>query len=392
MVFFFTPLLALTVGVRPAEFENRKLAAAPALADGWDLFTGLPRWAADQLPFRDAAVRSSDQISRGVFGEPAPLSGTPVDSALPTSVIGPVASPPATELPPVAGFPKVIEGADGWLYFGYDVEGKCVPIRPPDQIITAVQRLRAAVEASGRRFVLVIAPDKSTMVPEHLPDSFAGQQCARAYGEQFWHRVTTEGGALDLRSGIRDVAKTGVPVYNQFDTHWTDAGSLVMVRAVAEEIQPGISRTWQVKPGQVREYQADLPRLIGREGTDRIRMYSLAPDGRQDRTQAYADYMHVPVRFASAPTRGMVQLPVAMITDSFSLPASRYLAAAFSDLTAVFYATAGKDLDTVTEVMAGGQVVVLEVVERNLAGGLLPLLDDAVIAHIAQALSARPVR
>jgi alginate O-acetyltransferase complex protein AlgJ len=386
LVFFLAPALALGAGVRPAEFENRPLADAPSFADGWGFFTGLPAWAADHLPFRDAAVHSSGRISRDLFGEPARL-----DDKKPAP--GPMLTPPATgdATPPATGYPTVIEGDEGWLYFGSDVQDKCAPVRPLDEVIGRVQRLRAAVESSGRRFLLVVAPDKSTAVPGYLPDSFAGQQCARTGSARFWHRITTGAGAIDLRPPLGTLARTGMPIYHKLDTHWTDIGSLTMVRALADRIAPEASRTWRAEPEQLREVQADLPRLVGRTGTGQARVYSLLPDGRQDRTGPYVAAMDTPVRFASPPDIGMVPTPVAMRTDSFSLPASRYLAATFSDLTAVFYETAGTDLNTVAEVLAGGEVVVLEVVERNLASGTPAVLDDAVIDRIAEVLRARPV-
>src|ERR1700754_2012621 len=66
-----------------------------------------------------------------------------------------------------AGFPRVIEGSKGWLYLGYDMLGACLPEQPLDDVIGSLKRLRDAVESSGRKFVLIVAPDKSTMVPEN---------------------------------------------------------------------------------------------------------------------------------------------------------------------------------------------------------------------------------
>jgi hypothetical protein len=390
VIFFLTPLLVLALGARPAHFENRALAGPPSLRDGWGFFTDLPAWAADRLPFRDAAVGTSDWISRDLFGETALF-----DSMRPSSapLVGPVAPPPSVaDLRPPSSYPKVIEGKDGWLYFGYDVEGKCAPTRSSDEVISGLQRLRAAVEASGRRFVLVIPPDKSTAVPGHLPDSFAGQECARAQSRQFWQRVTGEAGALDLRKPIAALGSTGVPVYNTLDTHWTDAGSLTMVRSLAEQIRPGVSERWRAEPGQQRETPADLPRLLGHTGADRVRMYSLAPDGKTDRARPYIADMRTPTRIASRPGQGMVNTPVALVGDSFTLPASRYLAATFSDLTVIAYGTTSTDVDTVADTMARGDVVVLEVVERNLAGGLPTLFDDTAIDRISEVLKARPVK
>lgn len=390
VVFFLAPLLALALGVRPAHFENRALAGPPSPSEGWGFFTELPAWAADQLPFRDRAVGATDWISRDLFGETALF-----DSMRPTSapLVGPVAPPPSVaDLRPPSNYPQVIEGKDGWLYFGYDVEGKCAPVRSADEVIGGLRRLRAAVEASGRQFVLVVPPDKSTAVPAHLPDSFPGQECARAQSRQFWQRVTTEAGALDLRKPLAALGGTGVPIYNTLDTHWTDAGSLTMVRSLAEQIQPGVSNRWRAEPQQLRETAADLPRLLGHTGADRVRMYSLAPDGEVDRARPYITDMRAPTRIASRPGKGMVNAPVTLVGDSFTLPASRYLAATFSDLTVIAYGTTSTDVDVVADTMARGDVVVLEVVERNLAGGLPTLFDDAAVEHIGKVLKARPVK
>jgi len=96
LVFFLVPVLAVSLGVRPAEFENRALAGFPTPTDGWGFFTGLPAWASDHLPFRDVAVRVVDGLSRGAFGESATLGPGTDGNAGP---VGPVA-PPAATAPP----------------------------------------------------------------------------------------------------------------------------------------------------------------------------------------------------------------------------------------------------------------------------------------------------
>ena len=75
LVFFMLPLLALILGMRSAKFENRPLADAPSLSDGWGFFTAAPAWAADHLPFRDHAVQLADGVSRGK------TPGIPLDGA-----------------------------------------------------------------------------------------------------------------------------------------------------------------------------------------------------------------------------------------------------------------------------------------------------------------------
>ncbi|HKR51780.1 MAG TPA: hypothetical protein VJT72_19790, partial [Pseudonocardiaceae bacterium] len=69
-LFFLGPIIALVLGAQAARFENRPLAAFGDPRDGWSWLAGLPAWAADNLPFRDGALRATEAVSRGVFGEP----------------------------------------------------------------------------------------------------------------------------------------------------------------------------------------------------------------------------------------------------------------------------------------------------------------------------------
>jgi len=402
LVFFLVPVLALSLGVRPAEFENRALAGFPTPTDGWGFFAGLPAWATDRLPFRDVAVRAVDGLSRRAFGEPStPGPGTPggPGSAGP---VGPATPPAATAPPEPTGpvdpstsipgiFPQVIEGEDGWLYFGYDVEGKCAPAQPLTDTIVAVNRLRRAVEASGRRFVLVVSPDKTTAQPEFLPADYPGLGCAQAATREFWRRVPAEAGAIDLRAELRQLGTPSRPIYHRLDTHWTDRGAVTMVRTLAEQIAPGVTRGWDVKQVRTVQSGADLPNLLGRTGVNFFEQYSLAPSGGRDRTGRYLDDLREPVRIGTGPASGVVPGPVVLLGDSFIQSSARYLAAGFAEVHVVSYATAGPKPQRIADLMANQEVVVLEVVERNLAAGTVPLLEPAVLDVVIRELATRPL-
>jgi alginate O-acetyltransferase complex protein AlgJ len=399
-VFFVVPALTLVVGAQPGEFENHRLAAFPSPLDGWGLFTEAPGWAVDHLPFREAAVRGVDRISRGVFGEPSPFdqrqAGLPAPPFAPPAQAGPstehaTATPGLAEPPIAAGFPKVIEGKDGWLYYGYDVQGKCRPVRSMDEIIANLVRLRAAVESSGRTFILVVPPDKTTAVPQHLPDTFVGKSCAAEASREFWRRVRTEAGALDLLTSVGQASRAdGQPPYYQLDTHWDDHGALAMVRQVAEDIQPGTTAGWVSRPERVAQAPADLPKLLGRDGQNVGQLYSLAPDGGRDRTRQPLGDLRRPVHLQSTPGPGMITRPVGVLADSFLLPATRYLPAAFADIDMVYNTTLADAPQDVLQVMVRSDIVVVESIERNLASGSATVLDPAVIDLIAAELAAHP--
>ncbi|MGH3799525.1 MAG: alginate O-acetyltransferase AlgX-related protein [Pseudonocardiaceae bacterium] len=379
-LFFFGPTIAVGLGTQAAQFENRPLATFGDPRDGWAWLAGLPAWAVDNLPLRDGAVRATDTLSRGVFGEPAAL---------------PVPSEPGTVAPigPAAqAFPSVIEGRDGWLYLGADVSGACLPSHSLDDTLGSLRRLRSVVQASGRQFVLVVAPDKTTMVPEHLPAEYLGRDCsARARGE-FWRRVVAEAGAIDLRPALAEITRRqGSPVYYPADTHWSQEGGLAMTYALADRVHSGITLTWQVTPAGSIPWPDDISPLIGRSGERAIPTYSLAPAGLPDRTRSIASDFRVPLSLISEPAAGTVSQPVRMIADSFTQFASRYLAAAFTDITVVHPETVAAAPRSAGELLASGKVVVLQVAERNLLSGTSPILLHPVIDEIGSQLARHPV-
>jgi len=91
------------------------------------------------------------------------------------------------------------------------VSNKCLPTENLDQVIAGLNQLRRAVESSGRRFVLVVAPDKSTMEPAYLPADFVGRSCWTAASNAFWPRVDAQAGGLDVRPALRDATSGSGP-------------------------------------------------------------------------------------------------------------------------------------------------------------------------------------
>ncbi|RKT83860.1 SGNH hydrolase-like domain-containing protein, acetyltransferase AlgX [Saccharopolyspora antimicrobica] len=388
VLFFTAPLVSWVFGARPAQLENRPLAAFPSVTEGWGFFTGMNAWATDHLPFRRQAVQSVDALSRGVFGEPARLDGG--------SHTSPVGAGQVDEKPQIDEnvFPAVIEGKGGWLYLGHDVSYRCVPKRSLDEVIAGLRRWRAVVEASGRKFQLVVAPDKSTVYPENLPDAYAGEDCSTKAREEFWKRVPRETGALDMRNQLREVAaRNQRPIYHDIDTHWTHEGGITMAYQLAERLEPGATRDWKVRPSRQYPHSADIPDLLGQDRTVPIQAYSLAPDGSDvDNTQFKPSDFHEPLHLESPPKPGMVTRPMRMVGDSFTQFASPYLAASFTDLTIVHPDQVAVDPEAAGRLLAEGEIVTFELSERFVAGGRYPMLDAAVADKAGAVLAAHPIR
>lgn len=389
VVFFLAPAVAFVLGVRPLAFENHRLASFPSLAAGWGFFTGLTGWATDNLPLRDLGVYAEAGISQGVFREPPAYSRTDRQAA--GSPLGPMDFSPQGAVS--NDYSQVIEGTNGWLYYSQDMIDKCTPGQPLATTISDLRQLRSVIEGSGRSLVLVVVPDKTTVVPQYLPEDYPNKACAQAAAGPFWQAVTTQAGAIDLRAGLESLASVEHrPVYYPQDTHWTDLGALYMVRSVVDHLAPGATARWRSVPDGTGTAPSDLPSMIGGTGSNHVIRYSLAPDGGTvDRAGPYADSLDRPLHFTTSPTAGMVTEPLAVLGDSFLGSAYRYLQGAFTSGTAIGYQQLDTDPAQVYSVVAGGRVVLVEVVERNLASGTAQFLQPQVVAGLKTYLASHPV-
>lgn len=381
LVFFFSPAAAFVLGDRPEAIDNRPLAAMPSLGDGWSFFTDLNLWANDHLPLRSEAVEGGTELSEAVFDEPPPYgnSGT-------TSADG-------------VAYPRVIDGEDGWLYFGGDVSGPCNPDLPLDQIMQSLQRLSTAVEASGRTMVLAVVPDKSTMVPEHLPGEYAGERCAAARKEAMWDALTSAGlPLLDVRAPMADAQELlDEPLYRPNDTHWNLRGASVFVQEVVNRIDPTLLAGGPspfVEDGEL-DLPGDLSRMLGTPTTDpavnvtverpgvtlEIGGETIAPDDLPELGQAPATIDGLTTGAPLIPGR------TALLGDSFSASVRPLIAPFFDVLTLQHNQSSPEAL---ARTIVDSDTVVVEIVERSVAAGEVQLTTPAVIDVIEQTLASNP--
>nr|WP_042184141.1 hypothetical protein [Kibdelosporangium sp. MJ126-NF4]CEL16096.1 hypothetical protein [Kibdelosporangium sp. MJ126-NF4]CTQ94022.1 hypothetical protein [Kibdelosporangium sp. MJ126-NF4] len=393
VVFFGLPIFSLTVGMRPQELENHRLAAFPNPGDGWSFFTNFDGWANDHLAFRREAIDLVNGISRGLFGEPPALGRSSQASGPVAGVSGPQ-SGDKRQINPGITIPLAIEGRDGWMYYGDDVVSRCNQVRDLQATVDQIRRLRDGVNASGRKFVLIVAPDKSTIVPENLPSTYAGKDCLQKVNSELWPLLTAENGIVDLRGELEARGKQmGKPVYPPLDGHWWDEGGIIMARRLAEAIHPTITRKWVTAPTQEYSVPSDTPPLIGLSGTNKGFQYSLKPDGVRDQTRAVPPDFSTPVQVGHATGQGTVTQSVGLLGDSFTIKALRYLAASFGDLTVLHYGQVNTDSGRAAgEMLAQNEVVAIEVVERTIASGNNQLLQPGVVDGIVRVLNANPIR
>jgi alginate O-acetyltransferase complex protein AlgJ len=281
IAFFATPLALRAVGVTARPFENRVLAGPPRLSQGWNAFDEASRFFVDRMPLREQAVRANTWISRHIF-DTTPRYGQGAFAAAAQSGLPfgqPLAPQPAPAQRPRPNQPApagnhAVVGRDGWLYLQGELDRACSPPITYAQAVSDWKQVLALVRASGRRAVVLVVPDKSTIYPEHLPESFQDKQCSEHNRQTLWAAIdaASPGNVVGLRSPLLAAKRrAGDGLYRRKDSHWSTLGSLALVQAALERIGGGV----RLRPSEIVDpgpgtYTGDLTTLVGAAEQDRV--------------------------------------------------------------------------------------------------------------------------
>ena len=379
LVFLFTPAAAFVSGVRATEIENRRLAPFPSVSEGWDFFPQFATWATDHLPLRDRAVAANTSLSETVFDEAPQYGGAPGGA-------GPVGPAPEASSGPRTYAP-VLEGEDDWLFFGADVSNACEPEVELDATLTGLTRFGQLLQRAGKTYVFVVAPDKSTMNPDRLPDRYVGDDCAPAAKEAFWQRLqdAPPPGYVDLREPLEQLQeREDERLWRPSDTHWAPRGALVFAEQVARTLDPRLWSTSEVRPTGPVQLRGDLAAQLGTPREDEVPGYALRRPGVTVTTNAET-------RLAATTTDAPLWTPPTLVLgDSFTQSSRDALAPLFASAQIVHPETANVDAASVVRAVQGADTVVLEIVERSVATGDVPVVGEPFLAALEQALAPPP--
>ncbi|WP_129127979.1 alginate O-acetyltransferase AlgX-related protein [Geomonas oryzae] len=243
LVIFYLLLLAPLIGqvVRLDPFndsENRKLSKRPSLEWSFPVLQKFPRmyqaYYNDNFGFRNALVRGNHLLRYGLLG--------------------------------VSPSDQVIIGKKGWLYYtgGGEVDDfRGITRYNEDQLrrwTRALALKRDWLKSQGIRYLLVIAPNKSTIYPEYLPEEY--------------HRLREQSGLDDFMAYVRKHSDVEVVdlrqrllaekvkhvLYLRTDTHWNNYGAFV---AYSEMIRPIMGWFPAVKPLAFTDFDISLKKTGG---------------------------------------------------------------------------------------------------------------------------------
>lgn len=226
--------------------ENRKLAECPALphtlGELMKFRREFPAYFNDNVGFRNALIRGNFLLKYRLLG------------VSPSSL--------------------VLIGKEGWLFYAGDREAD--DCRGISHFTTAQLRREAFnyelkkrwLEQQGIHYLLVLAPNKSTVYPEYLPEALTRVRDVSVVGQFVQYmKQSSLLDVIDLRAAVT-IAKAQTPVYLKTDTHWNSYGAFAAYTAIMKPLGAWFP---QVKPLRLDDYvivqqpcaPGDLAGMIG---------------------------------------------------------------------------------------------------------------------------------
>jgi alginate O-acetyltransferase complex protein AlgJ len=239
--------LVAGVGSGPVAGENRRLAEAPRLGPGGvgPLLRQTEAWFGDHLGFRRALVAGFNLLSYRAFS-----TSTSRD---------------------------VVPGRGRWLFYAQDriMEDRrgLLPFSESElrRWQAALEQRRDWLARRGVRYVVTIAPEKSSIYPEQLPAALQPPgEVTRQDQLVAWMGARSTVEMVDLRPALR-AAKSSDRLYHVTDTHWNEAGAFIAERALEAWLHPRFPALRPLEPAAFHR------QVSTRQGGDLAGMLALRP-------------------------------------------------------------------------------------------------------------------
>ena len=155
---------------------------------------------------------------------------------------------------------------------------------------------------------------------------------------------------------------------------------------LADALDPALWRSSRIVPTGPVRLQADLAAQLGTPRTDEVPGWRLEREG-VTVTEERA------TTIAATTTGAPLHTPSTLILgDSFTQSSLSLLSPLFASARIVQPATATDDPPALVSAILSSDTVVLEIVERSVVGGDVPIIDEAFLARLEQALAPAPAQ
>jgi hypothetical protein len=265
--------------------------------------------------------------------------------------------------------------------------------------------------------VISVVPDKSTAVSWQLPDSYAFKKCSEERRKEFWkENVASKAPFFDLR-GPMGVAASAArhSMYLKLNTHWNITGAAVWAKSVLAALDPKLIEGMTIPEvdkgvpssdspfvaGPVIDVLGDLTVMLGAPRQESMHDIAIRRKGVMLSSDGVPLPGNVPPPI-KAGGAGTVATPTKIEASTTSAPLypghTLFLGDSFysifgglvfapfmSNLTSAYILA---DPASLTQNIIDADTVVLEVVERSISSGGVPLIQPAALAELEKSLAA----
>ncbi len=174
----------------------------------------------------------------------------------------------------VTSTPTVILGKSGWLFFASESAVSSYRATRPfsleqlEQYRRLIEARRDWLAGRGARYLIVIAPNKDTIYPEFMPETY-NKLNPRSRLDQLvdYMRERSSVPILDVRDELRRTKKAE-RVYDITDSHWNPRGAYVAYARIMETISEWFPEARVTPRSQFRDVArngpgGDLARMLG---------------------------------------------------------------------------------------------------------------------------------
>ena len=211
LVVCMMPSILTVLGVQSVNYEKRELASKPMMVkDGinLDYTKDFDDYFSDNFALRPYLISLYSYISANVFH--------------------------------TSTSEKVVMGKNGFLFFSETMASFTGQDAMTDEELTAIcekiKMQQDILEAQGKAFIFLCAPNKNTIYPGNMPNryptSLKASNMTRLYDMMDAYGINY----IDVRGELID-AKTHQQVYHSTDSHWNNFGAITAYDLMMREVK-----------------------------------------------------------------------------------------------------------------------------------------------------------
>jgi len=340
-------LYGLAFGHRAGLDEKRLPAPAPAFKGSRllesDYYARLGRFLEDRHPYRRPFIVAKNWIDYYIFDT----------------------SPSA----------QVHIGSDGWFYLKNGMtdyfKDSCVNREKARNLARELNSIEKVINSSGKRFFLIIAPDKATIYPEYAGIKRNPGTCGKSFYDFFLEALDE----FPVRGFIRldkklIAAKKDSLLYFKKGTHWNYKGSALASNAILERLSTSGStgRMPHIRfvPRMLAHDLAEMFALDILEMTEAARITKKAGKVRKEKMPRLPNGMtHLRMRAVSKTQSPLLPRTV-IYRDSFMTLPLTIIDGSFDEIDALWAHRLPLYDKKYLDLIRSSNIIILEVVERNL--------------------------